>query len=239
MPEHLEKQGGVLAVNEKKVIAVIVEGPSDEAALGSILKEYFSSAEIQFVVVHGDITTKDYTLTDNILSKINNLIESVKQKYGYKREDFLKIIHIVDMDGAFCDDAIVEKDVEGVRYYLDRIETKYPDYLIRKHTQKAEILSKLYSSGKINGVSYRIYFNSCNLEHVLFNELKDFTDDEKLEKSDDFAEQYEGKSDEFIQFISDESVAVEGSYKETWEYIEKDLNSLNRHSNMNLIFQKE
>ena len=53
-------------VNEKKVIAVIVEGPSDEAALGSILKEYFSSAEIQFVVVHGDITTKDYTSTDNI-----------------------------------------------------------------------------------------------------------------------------------------------------------------------------
>ena len=34
-------------MNEKKVIAVIVEGPSDEAALGSILKEYFSSAEIQ------------------------------------------------------------------------------------------------------------------------------------------------------------------------------------------------
>lgn len=32
------------------------------------------------------------------------------------------------------------------------------------------------------------------------DELKDFTDDEKLEKSDDFAEQYEGKSDEFIQF---------------------------------------
>lgn len=41
----------MFAVNEKKVIAVIVEGPSDEAALGSILKEYFSSAEIQFVVV--------------------------------------------------------------------------------------------------------------------------------------------------------------------------------------------
>lgn len=37
----------MFAVNEKKVIAVIVEGPSDEAALGSILKEYFSSAEIQ------------------------------------------------------------------------------------------------------------------------------------------------------------------------------------------------
>lgn len=69
--------------------------------------------------------------------------------------------------------------------------------------------------------------------------MKDFTDDEKLEMSDDFAEKYEGKVEEFIKFISDKSVAVEGSYKETWEYIEKDLNSLNRHSNMNLIFEGE
>lgn len=215
MPEHLEKQDGVFVVNEKKVIAVIVEGPSDEAALGSILKEYFSSEEIQFVVVHGDITTKDYTSADNILSKINNLIESVKQKYGYRIEDFLKIIHIVDMDGAFCNDVIVKKDIEGVRYYLDHIETKYPDYLIRKHTQKAEILSKLYSSGKINGVSYRIYFNSCNLEHVLFDELKDFTDEEKADMADDFAEKYEGKVEDFVEFISQEDLIAPGTFKQT------------------------
>ena len=170
----------MFVVNEKKVIAVIVEGPSDEAALGSILKEYFSSEEIQFVVVHGDITTKDYTSADNILSKINNLIESVKQKYGYRIEDFLKIIHIVDMDGAFCNDVIVKKDIEGVRYYLDHIETKYPDYLIRKHTQKAEILSKLYSSGKIKWCQHiESILILAILEHVLFDELKDFTDERK------------------------------------------------------------
>ena len=38
---------------EKKVIAVIVEGPSDESAIGGILKEYFCSEEVQFAVVHG------------------------------------------------------------------------------------------------------------------------------------------------------------------------------------------
>lgn len=31
-------------MDEKKVVAVIVEGPSDEAVLGGILKEYSSSA---------------------------------------------------------------------------------------------------------------------------------------------------------------------------------------------------
>lgn len=34
-------------MNEKKVIVFIVEEPSDEAALGTIMKEYFSDDEVQ------------------------------------------------------------------------------------------------------------------------------------------------------------------------------------------------
>jgi len=37
-------------MSEKKVIVVIVEGPSDENAIGGILKEYFSTDEVQFAV---------------------------------------------------------------------------------------------------------------------------------------------------------------------------------------------
>ena len=131
----------------------------------------------------------------------------------------------------------MKKDIEGVRYYLDHIETKYPDYLIRKHTQKAEILSKLYSSGKINGVSYRIYFNSCNLEHVLFDELKDFTDEEKADMADDFAEKYEGKVEDFVEFISQEDLIAPGTFKQTWRFIEKEKHSLERFTNMHLMFK--
>lgn len=74
------------------------------------------------------------------------------------------------------------------------------------------------------------------MEHVLYNELKDFSDDEKEILSDEFAEKYEGKILEFIEFISDKSFAVDGTYREAWKYIEKDMNSLQRHSNMHLIF---
>ena len=74
------------------------------------------------------------------------------------------------------------------------------------------------------------------LEHVLYNALKDFSDDEKEELSDDFADKYESKVQEFIDFISDEIIAVPGTYKATWGYIEKNKNSLQRHSNMHLIF---
>lgn len=82
-------------MSEKKVVAFIVEGPSDESALGTIMKEYFSSNEVQFVVVHGDITLKDYVSVGSILVKINERIEGIKRKYRYYQEDFIKIITLL------------------------------------------------------------------------------------------------------------------------------------------------
>ena len=75
------------------------------------------------------------------------------------------------------------------------------------------------------------------MEHVLFNELKSYTDLEKEDMADNFAERYEGKADEFIEFISDPEIAVEGTFLQTWKYIGKSRNSLERHSNTHLIFQ--
>lgn len=216
----------------------IVEGPSDEAALGSIMKEYFSNNEVQFVVVYGDITLKDYVSEDNILKKINEQIESVKKKYRYFHDDFIMIIHIADTDGVFISETDVkEADVEEVRYYEDHIDVKNVKAIVNRNKRKGSILYKLRKTGKVNGIPYRIYFNSCNLEHVLYDELRDFTDEEKQILSDDFADKYDGKVNEFIDFISDTQIAVLGTYQQTWDYIEKDKNSLNRHSNMHLIFE--
>ena len=212
MREHLEKQEGDCEVNEKKVVTVIVEGPSDENAIGGILKEFFSWEEVQFAVVHGDITSNYSTTKENVVSKVGALIETIKSKYGYNWGDFVKIIHMEYFD-------------------IEEVE--------KRNAHKSEIMFKLYTTGKIRNIPYRLYFNSCNLEHVLYNELKDFSDDEKEILSDEFAEKYEGKVLEFIDFISDKSVSVEGTYKETWKYIEKDKNSLERHSNMHLIFKTD
>ena len=54
-------------MNEKKVILFIVEGPSDRAALGPIMEEYFNSEDIKFLIVHGDITIKNYIKKEMLL----------------------------------------------------------------------------------------------------------------------------------------------------------------------------
>ncbi len=224
-------------MSEKKVVVFIVEGPSDEAALGTIMKEYFSSNEVQFVVVHGDITLKDYISSADILKKINEQIEGVKIRYRYNQDDFIKIIHIVDMDGVYISDTdIIETDVEKIQYYEDHIDAKCASLIAERNKRKGDILYKLRKTGTINGIPYRIYFNSCNLEHVLYGELKEYSDEEKQILSDDFADRYDGKVGEFIEFIFSSNIAVQGTYQKNWNYIEKDLNSLKRHTNMHLIF---
>lgn len=188
----------------------IVEGPSDEAALGSIMKEYFSNNEVQFVVVYGDITLKDYVSEDNILKKINEQIESVKKKYRYFHDDFIMIIHIVDTDGVYIPEIdIKEADVEKAQYYEDHIDVKNVKAIVNRNRRKGAILYKLRKTGKINGIPYRTTI----------------------------ADKYDGKVNEFIEFISDNQIAVPGTFQKTWDYIEKDRNSLNRHSNMHLIFE--
>ncbi len=109
-------------MNAKKVVIVIVEGPSDENALGGILKEFFSSEEVQFKVVHGDITSDETTAVDNVVKKIDELVDDVRERYGYHWDDFAKIIHIADTDGAFTKECIQKADVENIQDDKDHIE---------------------------------------------------------------------------------------------------------------------
>lgn len=225
-------------MREKKVVLFIVEGPSDEAALGSVMKEYFSSDEVQFVVVHGDITLKDNVSLDDIKKKINEQIEYIQRLYRYNFDDFIRIIHIVDMDGVYIpSEDIKNADIEEVQYYEDFILAKHVQVIADRNKRKGDILFKLRKTGKIHEIPYRIYFNSCNLEHVLYGELKNYSDEEKQRLSDEFADKYDGRAEEFVTFISEPAIAVLGTYQKTWDYIEKDKNSLHRHSNMHFIFK--
>lgn len=226
-----------MTAREKKVIIFIVEGPSDEGAIGTAIKEYFAREEVKFYVVHGDITVRDRVDHSTILKRISSCIDEVQRKYRYENGDILRIVHLTDLDGVFVsDEAICKKEDGPTEYYPDHIATTDVEALERRNRTKAGLLYKLSSTGRIRGIPYRLYYMSCNLEHVLYNELREFTDMEKWERSDRFAERYEGNVNEFISLISDSRIAVDGSYKDTWKFVEKGDHSLNRCTNFQQIF---
>ena len=55
---------------KKKVMLFIVEGPTDETSLSTVLNRIFSSSTVKFQVVHGDILTHDFTSSDKIVAAI-------------------------------------------------------------------------------------------------------------------------------------------------------------------------
>ena len=217
----------------KSIIITIMEGESDKSALGILFSEFFNTDDVCFVLARGDITSK------NIITEIQKIIEEEKKKYNFQWRDVIRIIHIVDTDGAFTHNYVENKDLNDFLYYEDHIEAKSILAIEARNKQKSELMLKLYSTGKIRNIPYRVYYNSRNLEHVLHDILINLSDEEKQQLADDFSLKYEGHLQDFIEFVSSNRIAVSGSYKETWKFIQEGLNSLHRYSNMHQIFQTE
>ncbi len=228
-----------MAAQTKKVILFIAEGPSDESTLSPILKKIFQSEEVRFHVVHGDLTSEFSTTTNNAITVVNDHVKVEMKRYGYKRNDILRIIHLVDTDGAFIpDDGVTFDKVNQLQYGMETITTNAPDNIKRRNRRKSQVMRRLWSTGKIGGTPYSIYYFSRNLEHVLYNESGNLTDDQKETLADDFADTYAANTDSFIALLSDSSFTVRDTYGKTWEFIAQGNHSLHRHCNLHLLFSE-
>ena len=229
-------------VARKKVVLVIVEGPSDDEALSLVFTNFYKqySKTVMVEVLHCDITSDWNNKNITIQNKVTDIVKKHAATQKLKKDDYEQIIHIVDTDGAFIDKTNVIKDIrynkpfyttQGIRF---NDEKKIQDRNNFKSKQLIELsnIKKLWVS-----IPYKVYFMSCNLDHVLYDKLN-ITDDEKETLAHNFARKYKNNLNGFIQYINSPSFAVNGDYKETWIFIQDSLNSLNRCSNLHLCFKQ-
>ena len=224
----------------KKIVLVIVEGPSDEVALGMALSQVYDKDFIYVHIMHGDITTRRGVNSQNIVAKIGSDVTAYAKSQHYKASDFKQIIHIDDTDGAYIpDDNIMEKEnYLDIRYENDGIYTNNKASVMTRNQQKRDNLYRLRSCGIIWTIPYSLYYMSCNLDHVLYDK-KNSTDKDKENDAYVFAKKYKGKVESFKEFICKSPFSVTGDYKGSWDYIEKDLNSVNRYTNLCICIENE
>lgn len=226
-----------MAANTKKVILFIVEGPTDEDALSPVLKKIFQNAQVRFHVVHGDLTTDFSVDNSNAVKTINEHIKLELDRYGFKRSDIIRVIHLVDTDGAFIPNAnVVAGDVERLQYEENRIVTKSVPQTIARNERKQRVLHRLYPEKVVGGSPYAVYYFSRNLEHVLHNDSGNLTDEQKVDCADLFADTYSDDTNGFVRFLTNSDFTVPGDFGETWRFIFDGTNSLHRHSNLHLLF---
>lgn len=229
----------VNSVARKKIVFVIVEGPSDDTALGVMFTRFYDKNLVRVEITHGDITTRDWAGTENIAARIGDLVRHYAVANHFKVTDFQEVIHIVDTDGAFIpNDAVVEDpNCHEPFYSSTEIRTDKPVSIRRRNEGKSAILARLAGLKHVwKTIPYHVYFMSCNLDHVLHNK-QNSSDTDKENDAYAFAKRYRDRLPEFLAFICDSDFSVRLDYKESWDFIRHGLRSLERYSNLGLCFE--
>lgn len=231
---HSERQ--VKSVARKKVVFVIVEGPSDDAALGVLLNRLYDKSKVHIEIMHGDITTDLKIDPSDIVSALGDIVKNYAATMHFSKSHFQEVIHLVDMDGAFVPDTSIMENPDANKpvYSLTEIQTARPEQLLLRNKHKQSKINRISTLKKVWGtIPYRAYYMSCNLDHVLYGKLNS-SDDEKENDAYAFAKKYKDNIDGFLTFISDSDFSRMDGYKESWNFIKKDLHSLERHTNFGL-----
>lgn len=222
----------------KKVILFLVEGASDLTSL-EFIDNINTNETIKFQITSGDVTSKLNITPQNCREEINKILLSFLERSKLRKTDIIKIIHILDIDGVYIPEVniIEDKNKKKFLYTINGIVAPSKENVQKRNESKKQIVEKLLVTSKINSIPYEMYYMSCNLEHVLHDKLEDISEDEKKELANKFADRFYEKEIEFIDFINNKDFKVLGDYKATWDFIKKDLNSVNRYSNFWLFFE--
>ena len=222
----------------KKVILFLVEGASDLTSL-EFIDNINTNETIKFQITSGDVTSKLNITPQNCREEINKILLSFLERSKLRKTDIIKIIHILDIDGVYIPEIniIEDKNIKKFLYTINGIVAPSKENVQKRNESKKQIVEKLLVTSKINSIPYEMYYMSCNLEHVLHDKLEDISEDEKKELANKFADRFYEKEIEFIDFINNKDFKVLGDYKATWDFIKKDLNSVNRYTNFWLFFE--
>lgn len=232
---------------EKKIVLFIVEGITDQISLENIVDtlvdEYNSSSKcvdnVIFEISKGDITSDYRSKSDNIKSKITKIINA-KGKRKFAPTDYKEVIHIIDTDGAYIDDSRIFQDASKEKFFYspDGIYYKNRNDVIERNKHKREIIESLLGIKTVyRSVKYRVFFLSSNLEHVLHDEMN-VEDVRKTELAKAFEREYEDRTKDFIGFMCNSSFACKENYKESWDFIKQDNNSIKRYTNLDIFINE-
>ena len=216
------------------VVPVIVEGPTEELALGLVFSQLFRAmGRLHFEVVHGDLLTQQrfcVTPGGNAESKrvdewvrkgILDYLQGLSPKITWN--DLACIIQITDTDAAFVPEELA------------------PDHLVHRNEIKrgnARILARKSAfTFKKRTVPYSLYYFSQDMEDALHGiHGSELTPHKKELLARAFQQRYARDLEGFRTLL--EELLPCRKFRDSWEYIFENGNSMNRASNLALAFRK-
>ena len=236
------------------IVVVAVEGSSDNKYLTVPLRAFFKErygSDCKMVQVR-DVTSDKDILNDDFLKELSNRIEdelkSPRYKIDYDVAFMIKeIVHIFDIDEAFIGNSHIYEDDSHEEFFYTRegIYYKSKQAVIDRNTLKVNRTRKLIANTELElfnlKIPYRAYYFSVNIDDFHFDNSLNLDDETKNKQAAELQREYLKKSDQgkikkFKKIFEDRNPAdYPSSYIESWDYVQKDNNSLNRCSNVYLV----
>lgn len=232
-------------MESKSVILFIFEGVTEKIALENILKKIFSSNHVDVEFIGTDITSDNNISRAEIENELKIFVRDKIKPLHIDLSDIQQIVHVIDTDGGFVDSQYIKYDdtVDRIAYTNDFILSKNPSLTLKRNKEKTEKVNFLknreylkFKSEENLSIPYKLYFFSRNREHTLQNVSRELSRNEKTDMAFDFAIKFQGREKDFITFVNDSIIKVPGTFQQTWSFIQKDNNSLHRHSNFHILF---
>jgi len=222
----------------KKFVLFIVEGETEEISLYKALSNYLDQFLVRFEIVGGDILADYNTTPANVLSIIGDLINDVKRRNFLEDTDVLKVVHLVDTDGVYIDDTkVIENSLlESYTYSAATIECNDKVKCINRNDRKRRLLNKIYSKKSLANCLYEVYYFSCNLDLVLYNQYS-LSESDKVRYAKMFEKTFKEDSDKFKKYMTQKTFSTSLNYYDSWNFIKVDENSLKRYSNFNVFLE--
>lgn len=244
---------------KRKVILFLVEGKSDREALRIAISELYEqideSIEVFFPIIREDEEEKGGDITSRMGVHPRNIEENIYKSFlrnffdeeKILPKDIFEIIQIVDTDGAYIPDEFVHEGenpngIDKPYYAENSIICHNANHIMKRNECKRENLDYLSSLSKLKvkqkSPRYAIYYFSSNLDHFIHH-TANLDHQQKYIMAQDYAWKYIGDPNSFANAIESDPDSCSGmNYDESWDYIKEGLNSLQRHTNIDLLFKR-
>ncbi|WP_049379195.1 hypothetical protein [Staphylococcus hominis] len=224
-----------------KLTIIYVEGETDEIFLDFYLENLIDDTNTNIQIVYGDVYSeiKDKGIKATIGDKVKAFLKEQK----LREEDVESIYHLIDIDGVYLKEDSIQANnkVNVLTYKSDKIEvkdSKHKRNIIDRNKRKKTQINKMIKSKVIN-TEYKLFYNSCNLEHVLINQLN-LSKDEKVNNIQSLMVKYETSEDleEAINSafaIQNINGNVDSCFDKSWEILKNNDSEILRLSNINIL----
>ena len=107
---------------------------------------------------------------------------------------------------------------------------------LESHQLSRRMRNNIPTPDLVKSVPYHAFFFSCNLDHFLYDD-PNLDSSEKTRRAYDFARKYPDLKD-LVGFICRDGsgCTVDMTYTDSWRFLENGLESLKKHTNLNILF---